>query len=223
MNWIKKNWGWVTVTIIGLLPFIEIMSIFSFDFSGTGSWISIETFTVPGRQPGELPREVSGAHRAVKETGEWAIRWLVVVLSLTPFSILTRIKPSLYVRQATGIAAFTYAFLHFLFFCIDRSLIETFEELGYILGLTATLIMLVLAITSNRKSMKFLRNLWKKIHQLAYLASILAVVHVSLLKHGDWLPYAIVLTIGFLLRLPFIKNTIGKLKKRKTVAVLQSF
>ena len=39
------------------------------DFSGAGSGISMDTFTVSARRPGELPREVSGAHMAVKETG----------------------------------------------------------------------------------------------------------------------------------------------------------
>lgn len=216
MNWIKKNWGWITVIIIGLLPLIKVMSMINIDFSASAeSWISMDTFTMPGRQPGELPREVSGAHLAVKETGEWAIRWIVIVLSLTPFSILTGKKPSLWVRQATGITAFAYAAIHFIFFCIDRGLIETFMEVGFILGLIATLVMMVLAITSNRRSMKYLRNSWKKLHKLAYLAGILAVLHVALLDHGDWIPYLIILLIGFILRLPFIKNKITKFRFRK--------
>ena len=98
---------------------------------------------------------------------------------------------------------------------------ETFKETGFVLGLTATLVMLVLAITSNRRSMKFLRKKWKKLHRLAYLAGLLAILHVVLLEHGDWAPYAIILAIGFLLRLTFIKETIGKLRMRKnTVSAL---
>lgn len=216
MNWINKNWGWITVVIIGLLPLIKIMSMIHIDFSASAeSWISMDTFTMPGRQPGELPREVSGAHLAVKETGEWAIRWMVIVLSMTPFSILTRIKPSLWVRQAAGITAFAYAAVHFMFFCIDRGLMETFIEVGYILGLIATLVMMVLAITSNRRSMKYLRNAWKKLHRLAYFAAILAILHVALLKHGEWVPYLIILAIGFLLRLNFVKKEISKFRTRK--------
>ena len=222
MNWIKYNWGWVTVIIIGLLPLTAILKMINIDFTGSAeSWITMDSFTLQGRRPGELPREVSGAHMAVKETGEWAIRWIVIILSLTPFSILTGKKPSLSVRQAAGITAFIYAGLHFLFFCIDKSLMETFKETGFVLGLTATLVMLVLAITSNRRSMKFLRKKWKKLHRLAYLAGLLAILHVVLLEHGDWAPYAIILAIGFLLRLTFIKETIGKLRMRKnTVSAL---
>ena len=158
---------------------------------------------------------------AVKETGEWAIRWLVAILSLTPFTILTGIKSRLHVRQAVGITAFIYASLHLLFFCIDKGLMETFKEFGYIMGLVATVIMLLLAITSNKRSMKFLRKGWKKLHRLAYLAVLLAILHLVLLEHSDWAPYAIILVIGLLLRLTFIKEEIGKLRiPKKTVTAL---
>ena len=163
MYWIKMNWGWIAVIFLGLIPLTGILRMINIDFTESGtSWITMDSLTVPGKRPGELPREVSGAHMAVKETGEWAIRWIVIVLSLTPFSILTGKKPSLFVRQACGITAFTYAGLHFLFFCVDKGLIETFKEVGSVLGLIATIVMFVLAITSNRRSMKFLRRKWKK-------------------------------------------------------------
>jgi len=215
MNWIKKNWGWVTVIIIGLLPLIAVLKMINLDFSGSGSWITMDTFTMPGRRPGELPKEVTGAGMAVKETGEWAIRWIVIVLSLTPFSILTGKKSSLSVRQASGITAFVYAGLHFLFFCVDKGWLETFKEFGSILGLIATLVMMVLAITSNTRSMKFLRKKWKKLHRLAYLVGVLAILHVALLEHGDWIPYLIILVIGFLLRSTFIKQSIPNFRTRR--------
>ena len=205
----------MVVIILGLIPLAEIVKMINIDFTGSGtSWITMDSLTLPGRRPGELPREISGPHMAVKETGEWAIRWVVIVLSLTPFSILTGKKSSLFVRQACGITAFVYAGLHFLFFCVDKGLMETFKEVGSVLGLIATIVMFVLAITSNRRSMKFLRSKWKKLHRLAYLAGILAVLHVILLKHGDWIPYLIILAIGFILRATFIKQSILKFRIR---------
>ena len=206
MDWITKNWGWATVVAIGLLPLISIIEMINLDFSGSGQLITMESIPMRGRHSGGLPTEMSGAGMAVKQTGEWAIRWIVIILSLTPFSILTGKKPSLSVRQATGITAFAYAGLHFLFFCVDKGWMETFKEVGLVLGLVATLVMMVLAITSNTRSMKFLRKKWKKLHRLAYLAAILAVLHVALLEHGDWAPYLIILAIGFLLRAKAIKG-----------------
>ncbi len=213
MNWIKSNWGWIAVIIVAIIPLVEVLSMININFSGsTDSWISMDSFTMQGRRPGEESRVVSGAHMAVKQTGEWAIRWIVAILSLTPFAILTGKKPSLWVRQAAGITAFTYAGLHFLFFCIDKGLMETFKEVGFILGLIATLIMFTLAITSNTRAMKRLRKAWKKLHRFAYLAGILAVLHVALLEHGDWIPYLIILAVGFLLRISFIKYKFSKLR-----------
>jgi sulfoxide reductase heme-binding subunit YedZ len=216
-NWIMKNWGWVTVISLGLLPLIGILKMFNIDFTGTSeSWITMDSFTMHGRRPGELSREVSGAHMAVKETGEWAIRWLVAILSLTPIASLTGIKSRLHVRQAIGIFAFIYAFLHLLFFCVDKGFMETFKEFGNILGLIATIVMLVLAITSNKRSMKFMRKKWKKLHRLSYPVAFLAILHMVLLEHGDWAPYAILLITGFILRITVIKGAINNFRTRKT-------
>ncbi|WP_163717110.1 ferric reductase-like transmembrane domain-containing protein [Mangrovibacterium lignilyticum] len=218
MNWIKSNWNWMLVVIIGFLPLTGILAMINLDFSSSAdSWISMDSLTVPGRNPGDAPRIISGAHMAVKETGEWAIRWLVAILSLSPIAILTGIKSRLYVRQTMGITAFVYAALHFLFFCIDKSWVETFKEFGFVLGLLATLVMLVLAITSNRKSMRYLRKKWKKLHRMAYLAGFLAVLHVVLLEHGSWAPYLAILVVGFILRTTFVKSKISRLRTKKTV------
>jgi len=223
VNWIKKNWGWMTVIFIGILPLLGILKMINIDFTGTSeSWISMDAFTMQGRRPGELSKEVSGAHMAVKETGEWAIRWLVAILSLTPIAILTGIKSRLHIRQAIGVTAFIYAFLHLLFFCIDKGLMETFKEFGNILGLIATVVMLILAITSNKRSMKFLRKRWKRVHRFAYLAGILAILHMVLLEHGDWAPYAILLIIGFLVRTTTIKGAINKFRIRRNPVPVMS-
>jgi len=215
MNWLKQNWGWMVIVVIGILPLTGILKMINLDFSGTeASWFTMDSVVVRGRGHGGNSEVVTGAHIAVKETGEWAIRWIVAVLCLTPFTILTGIKSRLHVRQAMGITAFVYAALHFLFFCIDKGWMATFKEFGLVLGLVSTLMMMVLAITSNRKSIKFLRKFWKKIHRMAYLAGILAVLHVVLLEHGDWIPYALLLVVGFTLRLPVVKQWIVQFKNR---------
>jgi len=216
MNWLKKNWGWLVIVFIGIIPLTGIVRMINLDFSGTGtSWFTMDTITMRGRGHGGVPEVVTGAHIAVKVTGEWAIRWIVAVLCLTPITILTGIKSRLHVRQAMGITAFVYAGLHLLFFCIDKGFMETFSEFGFVLGLISTLVMMVLALTSNRKSLKLLRRTWKKIHRWAYPAAVLAVLHVVLLEHGDWIPYALLLAVGFTLRFPVVKQWIAQVRNRK--------
>jgi sulfoxide reductase heme-binding subunit YedZ len=215
MEWLKNNWGWILVILLAILPLANIFRMIHVDISGPfPSWFTMDSIILHGRRPWEVPREVSGARIAVKETGEWAIRWLVMVLSLTPFTLLTGIKSRLHVRQGMGITAFIYAFLHLVFFLIDKGWMETFKEVGFILGLLATLIMMVLAITSNRRSIKWLKRTWKRIHRMAYFAGILAVLHVALLKHGDWFPYLLILALGFVVRTSPVKQWIHSKRDR---------
>lgn len=224
MNWLKKNWGWLVVVVIAMIPLIGVLKLINLDLAGTGgNWISMDSVAMHGRGGRGGSEMVSGAHIAVKQTGEWAIRWIVAVLCLTPITILTGLKSRLPVRQAMGITAFVYAILHFIFFCLDKGWLETFRELGWVLGLISTLVMMVLAITSNRKSMKLLRKSWKKIHRWAYLAGVLAVLHVALLKHGDWVPYAILLGVGFVVRISPIKKWITEARCRRELVQLSNY
>ena len=223
MNWLKKNWGWVLVVVMAMSPLTGILKMIHIDVSGTASsWFTMDSVAMHGRGGRGGSEMVSGAHIAVKQTGEWAIRWIVAVLTLTPITILTGFKSRLYVRQAIGITAFTYAALHFLFFCIDKGWLATFREFGLILGLLSTLVMLFLALTSNRKSMKLLRRKWKKLHRWAYPAAVLAILHVALLKHGDWFPYAIILAFGFILRIPTVKHWMARFRWRRTSVQLSN-
>ncbi|PTN08476.1 ferric reductase-like transmembrane domain-containing protein [Mangrovibacterium marinum] len=223
MNWIKKNRNWVVVVILGIIPLVNILSMIQLDFSSSAdSWISMGSLSIPGHRQGEAARIVSGAHIAVRETGEWAVRWLMVILSLTPIAILTGIKSRLYVRQAAGIITFLYTALHLLFFCIDRNWIETFQEFGFVMGFIAAIIMAALAITSNRKSMRFMRKKWKKMHKTAYLAALLTIGHLVLLKHTTWAPYLLILLVGFVLRLNFVRSKIREWRSGKAVSIARA-
>jgi hypothetical protein len=46
MNWINKNWGWITSSLSDYFP-DKIMSMIHIDFSASAeSWISMDTFTM---------------------------------------------------------------------------------------------------------------------------------------------------------------------------------
>jgi sulfoxide reductase heme-binding subunit YedZ len=209
-----KTWKytWMIVTLLALLPLLPIVGLMEIEFDGLLPVIRMESLTLPSHDGG-IARQVSGVNLGLHTTGEWAIRWLVVVLSCTPVCILTGIKSRITTRQAMGITAFVYGALHYLFFLIQRGLPETFVEVNFILGLIAVFIMLPLALTSNRKALRFMRKKWKKLHRLAYFAGSLAVLHVAILGKGDWIPYAIILGIGFILRIPSVKENITTFRK----------
>ncbi|MCK0189847.1 ferric reductase [Arenibacter sp. F20364] len=143
-------------------------------------------------------------------SGEFAIRWMTAVLTCTPFFILFGVN-NLFVRQAMGIATAIWSFLHFIIFLVAEGFLETFAQVNYVAGFIAVLILIPLFFTSNRKSMKKLKMNWKKLQSLSYAAIFLSLLHVALLEK-TWLIYAVIVGIGFLIRLPLVKDKIIKFR-----------
>ncbi|QXP71638.1 ferric reductase [Polaribacter sp. R2A056_3_33] len=204
MKEIKKNYGWVIVAILALLPMLVIINMFDVDLSNGFSLSLIEDKGGNGKTTLEMLYHVSG---------EFAIRWMTAVLTLTPVFIIFGVM-NLFVRQAMGIATAVWSFLHFIIFIWAEGFLETFTQVNYVAGFVAILILIPLFFTSNRKSMKFLKSNWKKLQSYAYAAIFLSVLHVAILDK-TWLIYAIVVGLGFMIRIPFIKNKFIERRKRK--------
>lgn len=198
MDLIKRNYGWVLVAIFALLPLLPI----------SGLIITAITEGVFTNNMGPGGKETLGMLYHI--SGEFAIRWMTAVLTLTPFFILFGVT-NLFVRQAMGISTAFWSFLHFIIFIWAEGLVETFTQVNYVAGFIATLILIPLFFTSNRKSMKRLKTNWKKLQRFAYLAAVLGLLHVIILEK-TWTIYAIILIIGFMIRIPIIKERI--IKKR---------
>ena len=146
-------------------------------------------------------------------SGEFAIRWMTAVLTCTPFYILFGVN-NLFVRQAMGIATAVWSFIHFILFLFIDGFLETFTQVNYIAGFIAVLILIPLFITSNRKSMKRLKKQWKKLQSFSYVAIILSLLHVVLLEK-TWLIYVIIVGIGFIIRIPVIKERFIRVRKNR--------
>lgn len=204
MNFIKKNYGWIIVAILATLPLIIISKMIHIDFTNGLTFSLVEGAGSEGKSTLEMLYHISG---------EFAIRWMTAVLTCTPFFILFGVT-NLFVRQAMGIATAVWSFLHFIIFVIAEGLMETFTQFNYIAGFLAVLILLPLFFTSNRKSMKALKSNWKKLQSLAYGTIFLSLLHVAILDKA-WLFYAIIVGIGFVIRIPTVKNYFIKLRKNR--------
>ena len=188
MAFLKNNYGWLIVAIIATLPLIPLLRI-------------------------GLNDSNSNVDMLYHISGEFAIRWMTAVLTLTPFYIIFGIT-NLFVRQAIGIATAVWSFIHFIIFIWAEGLLETFTQVNYIAGFIAILILIPLFFTSNRKSMKFLKTNWKKLQTFAYIAIFLSLLHIVLLEK-TWLIYAIIVFLGFIIRIPFIKNKFIVFRKKR--------
>ncbi len=115
-------------------------------------------------------------------TGQWALRFLLLTLLITPLSRITGYSLIKF-RRMTGVFAFFYATLHLSIFLIDQQfnieyILEDIMERPYItVGFSAFIFLFLLAITSNNFSIRKLKKRWKKLHKLVYLITVLVIVH----------------------------------------------
>lgn len=163
------------------------------------------------------------------QTGDWALRLLMLTLALSPLKAITGNAQFIRFRRMAGLFVYFYSFSHFLiWFLADHSLdvVSMFEDIikrPYIaLGFTAFILLTPLALTSNRWSIGKLGKRWKLLHKLVYPILILVVLHFIWLVKADYLEptiYAIIALILLGLRLKPINSrmTIGNLLNQSRV------
>jgi sulfoxide reductase heme-binding subunit YedZ len=155
--------------------------------------------------------------------GRVAVYFLIASLACTPIVTLTGWREPIKRRRALGLYAFMYASLHFIVFAgLDygfdipqiASLIS--EKTFILLGITAGLILLALAVTSFPWWMRQMGRGWQNLHRTIYLGGIIVVFHYAMARKtnintlsGDIIQPLIVgilLAILLLLRVPAIRK-----------------
>ena len=147
----------------------------------------------------------------LNQLGFLALTFLVVTLLCTPLKIVTGWSWGIRLRRMLGLFAFFYASLHFLtYLIVDQALninavVADITKRNFILvGFTALLILIPLAVTSTNKMVRrlgFAR--WQVLHRLAYVAGCLGAIHFIWRVKQDLtepLIFATLLAIGFGLR-----------------------
>lgn len=126
------------------------------------------------------------------ETGEWALRFLLLTLAITPFRQIFRVAEIARLRRMIGLFAFFYASIHFLSwmaFILGFRWLAIAEELverPYItVGFLAYVILFLLGVTSTNSMVRRLGKNWKRLHKFVYAASILAIVHLLWILRTD--------------------------------------
>jgi len=126
---------------------------------------------------------------------------------VTPIRRITGWNEIIKLRRMLGLFAFFYATLHMLtwvvfihFFDVSFMIEDVVKRPFITVGMATFLILLALAVTSNRYSIRKLGRRWQALHRLVYLAGIGAVVHFWWLVKADiTLPRRWAFAIGGLL------------------------
>jgi methionine sulfoxide reductase heme-binding subunit len=145
---------------------------------------------------------------ATKTTGMLTLIFLSLTVAVTPLRKIFGVNSLVKVRRMLGLFAFFYGSLHLLTYVwFDRlfnfsSMAQDIVKRPFILvGMTAFILMVPLAITSTNRMVKRIGGKrWAKLHRLVYLAAIAAVVHFWMLVKADIrLPLTFAFILFFLL------------------------
>jgi sulfoxide reductase heme-binding subunit YedZ len=149
-------------------------------------------------------------------TGKAALVLLVLSLACTPLNTLFGWRAAIKLRRPLGLYGFLYVVLHFFIFIgldygFDLGLIREaiFEKRYAVVGFTAFLILLPLAITSTKGWQRRLGKAWKTLHKGVYLALPLAIIHYVWLVKSDVrepVAYGAVVAALLLVRVPAVKR-----------------
>lgn len=146
-----------------------------------------------------------------RSTGYWSLFMLLATLSLTPVRLLSGTAWPLQYRRMLGLFMFFYACMHIAtYLWLDYSfywpdIAKDIVKHPYVLiGASAFLLTIPLAVTSNQWMIRRLRNRWKSLHRLVYVIAILGVVHFLWLVKKDLrepLLYAGILALSLAIRI----------------------
>jgi sulfoxide reductase heme-binding subunit YedZ len=125
-------------------------------------------------------------------TGMTALVLLLITLAVTPVRRFTGWNPIIRIRRPLGLFAFFYALAHFsiwfvfdMVFNVSWMVADILERKYITVGMAALLVLLPLAITSTKGWIRRLGKRWTKLHQGAYIAAGLGVVHYYWLVKAD--------------------------------------
>ena len=172
MNWrnaLLSAWAKPVLTLLLALPM---------------AWLVYATFNnLLGPNPAEA---------LSRQTGDWTLRGLCLVLAITPFRVMLQAPGLLRLRRTVGVATFVYACVHLLCYAwFDQGfdLTDIWRDIlkrPFIwLGFSAWVLMLPLAATSFNTAIRWLGGRrWQALHRLVYVAALLSVLHFFWMRTG---------------------------------------
>jgi sulfoxide reductase heme-binding subunit YedZ len=156
------------------------------------------------------------------QTGWWGLVLLTTTLAVTPVRRLTGWQAIIRYRRLIGLFAFFYVTLHLsTYLVLDQwfawaYILEDIAERPFITaGFAAWLVLLALAVTSTRGSIRRLGRRWRRLHRLIYLAAGLGTLHFFWKVKADTrepLVFAALISVLLLARLPAARRLMARVR-----------
>jgi sulfoxide reductase heme-binding subunit YedZ len=149
---------------------------------------------------GLTPGDPEVVHQLLHPTGEFAARFMIIVMMITPLAMLFKgwrgPRWLMKRRRYLGVAAFAYALAHTILYLVDEGAVAfTRGEISkfYIwTGWLAFLIFVPLAVTSTDGWVRRLGPRWKSLQRVVYGAAVLTLLHWAALHNWGGIGAAVV-------------------------------
>jgi methionine sulfoxide reductase heme-binding subunit len=140
---------------------------------------------------------------AIHQAGDWALRFLVITLAVTPAQRILNYPRIGLARRTLGVASAAYAILHLSLYVLDQhfDLFKVASEIVLriylLIGAVALTGLIALATTSTDAAISRLGpRRWNRLHRFVYGIALLATVHFFIQSKLE--TYQPVLMAGFL-------------------------
>lgn len=119
-------------------------------------------------------------------TGEWAVRFLMLSLAVTPLRRIAHAPKLILVRRMLGLTVLAYGLIHLMLYVVDQNFVltkvvsEIVSRIYLTIGFVALLGLVVLGVTSTDGMIRRLGKAWPRLHKTVYGIAILGLIHYYL-------------------------------------------
>lgn len=132
------------------------------------------------------------AEALIRSLGDWTLRFLCIVLAVTPLRVMTGTPALARFRRMLGLFVAFYALMHLLSyvaFDMGFEVAEIAKDIAkrpfILVGSLAGLLLALMAATSFNRAIKALGAArWRRLHQSVYVVAALAILHFYWMRAG---------------------------------------
>jgi methionine sulfoxide reductase heme-binding subunit len=132
------------------------------------------------------------AEALVRSTGDWTLRFLCIVLAVTPLRTIANLPALARFRRMLGLFVYFYVVMHLLSYSwfdmefVVADIVKDIIKRPFILvGFSAFVLLTPLAATSFNRAIKTLgAKRWQLLHKLVYVVAGLGLLHFFWMRSG---------------------------------------
>lgn len=132
------------------------------------------------------------AEALIRATGDWTLRFLCIVLAVTPLRVISHTPALARFRRMLGLFVYFYVLVHLLSYSwfdmgfeVDDIVRDIIKRPFILVGFAAFLLLTPLAATSFNAAIRRLgAKRWQMLHKLVYLIAGLGLLHFFWMRSG---------------------------------------